>query len=232
MHRPVWGPGVSTLDAAIHYVDELILRALPTRAGRSTIVDLGCGLGASLLYLARRAELVGEGLTISQRQAARATELIARAGLSDRVRCREADYHRVPADLVGQADLAYSMRPDGTLLVCDDFLTSRKPPESARGARWLDEFRTGWRVGSLLTVEQVRDTAAVHGLELVRDVDLTPALRLRRPRDRLLTVLVAMGRPMRPSGEYWYSLLGGNALQLAIVDGLVGYHFLELRRTQ
>ena len=251
IHRAVWGPGVSTRDAAIHYVDELILAALPTGTGQPTIVDLGCGLGASLLYLAGRADLVGEGLTISPWQASRAAELIAQAGLAHRVRCREGNYLAVPDDLAGRADLTFSieaflhspdadryfhqaartLRPGGTLIVCDDFLASPEPPSSARGVRWLEEFRSGWRVGSLLTVEQVRAMAAAHGLELVRDLGLTAALELRRPRDRLVTAAVAVGRLVRPSGEYWQSLIGGNALQLAIVNKLVGYHFLELRRT-
>jgi cyclopropane fatty-acyl-phospholipid synthase-like methyltransferase len=248
IHRAVWAPGVTTRAAAMHHVDELLLGMLD--GDRPTVVDLGCGLGASLLYLAERVDIVGEGITISPRQAARASELVAAAGAGDRVRCREGNYLAVPADLAATADLTFSieafvhspdadgyfreaartLRPGGRLVVCDDFLASSEPPASARGARWLAEFRSGWHVGSLLTVAQVSAIAAGHGLHLVRDQDLTPYLELRRPRDRVITALVALGRPLRPGNEYWLSLLGGNALQLALTHGLLHYRFLEFRR--
>jgi cyclopropane fatty-acyl-phospholipid synthase-like methyltransferase len=246
IHRGVWGPGVSNRAAAHHYVDELILHALPEGAAR--ILDLGCGLGASLLYLAERVDVRGEGITISPAQADRAQDVIASAGAADRVRCREGDFLAVPDDLVGWSDLTFSieafvhspdadrylhqaantLRAGGRLVICDDFLTSTDPPATSRGARWLREFRAGWRVGSLLTVDRLRDLAAGHGLTLVRDLDLTPVLELRRPRDRWISVAVTLGRLVRASGgDYWRSLVGGNALQLALANGLLSYRFLE-----
>ena len=49
------------------------------------IVDVGCGIGGSSRYLARKygAEVVG--ITLSPKQAGRATEISASAGLSDKV---------------------------------------------------------------------------------------------------------------------------------------------------
>jgi cyclopropane fatty-acyl-phospholipid synthase-like methyltransferase len=247
IHRAVWGPGVASREAACHYVDELILAALPAGIDRPTVVDLGCGLGASLIYLARRAAVTGEGITISPAQVARAAELIAEAGLGHRVRCREGNFLAVPDDLVDRADVTFSieaflhspdadgylheairtLRPGGRLVICDDFLTTADPPADARSARWLGDFRTGWRVGSLLTVDQIRRLAAGHGLTLVRDLDLTSWLELRRPRDRWISVLVTLGRPVRPTGDYWQSLVGGDALQRALQHGLLSYRFLE-----
>jgi cyclopropane fatty-acyl-phospholipid synthase-like methyltransferase len=247
IHRAVLGPGVSTRPAAIHYVDELLRAALPPGPGQPTVVDLGCGLGASLLYLAERVDLRGEGITISPRQAERAAALIAAAGATDRVRCREGDFLDVPDDLAGRADLTFSieafvhspdpdrylhqaartLRPGGRLVICDDFLTSEDPPASPRAARWLAEFRDGWRIGSLVTVDRLRTLAAGHGLTLVHDHDLTRWLELRRPRDRFISALVAVARVGRPGGDYWRSLVGGNALQLALLRGLLSYRFLE-----
>jgi cyclopropane fatty-acyl-phospholipid synthase-like methyltransferase len=250
IHRAVWGPGVSTREAAFRHIDELILEALPPDAAEPTIVDLGCGLGASLLYLAGRIDMKGEGITISPLQATRAAELIAQAGAGTRVRCREGNFLSLPYDLAGTADLTFSieaflhspdadryfheaartLRPGGRLVICDDFLTSATPPASPRAARRLEEFRTGWRVGSLLTVDQVRDRAAAHGLVLARDLDLTPHLELRRPRDRWISMLVTLGRPFPLNGDYWQSLVGGDALQWALIHGQLNYRFLELHR--
>ena len=133
-----------------------------------------------------------------------------------------------PADLAG-ADLVLSieafvhgsdpaayfraaaglLRAGGLLVVCDDVLTALGAWPSAQGAAQLAAFRSGWRIASLLTVEQVLALAEAAGLEPVRDDDLTPYLDLRRPRDRALAVLVAAARPLPLRGEYWASLVGG-----------------------
>lgn len=242
IHRAVWGPGVTNRQQAFHYVDELLLETLSPGA---SVVDLGCGLGASLLYLASRIDMTGEGLTLSPKQAQRAAEL---ASETENVRCREGDYLAVPADLYASADLTFSieaflhspdadgyfreasrtLRPDGKLVICDDFLTAAGAQNT--GQKLLQDFRTGWEVGSLLTVVQVSALAEKHGLTLVRDLDLTPHLELRRPRDRWITAVVTLGRVFRPQGEYWRSLLGGDALQRALVRGLLNYRFLEFKR--
>ncbi len=251
IHRTVRGPGVSTREQAVHHVDELLLESLPQNVARPTIVDLGCGLGASLLYLAGRIDMNGEGITISPVQAARAAELIAQARAGDRVRCREGNFLSIPDDLVGTADLTFSieafihspdaggyfreaartLRPGGKLVICDDFLTSSDPPASPRIGRWLADFRTGWQVGSLLTVDRVRTVAAAHGLVLVGDLDLTPHLELRRLRDRWITLLVGLGGVFHPTGHYWQSLVAGDALQWLLIHGVLNYRFLELQRS-
>ena len=54
----------------------------------------------------------------------------------------------------------------------------------------------------------------------------------RRPRDRFIAALVALGRPFRLTSDYWQSLVGGNALQLALKHGLVHHRFLEFHRPE
>jgi cyclopropane fatty-acyl-phospholipid synthase-like methyltransferase len=252
IHRAVWAPGVTTRAESFHHVDELILAALPSGVPDPAVVDLGCGLGASLMYLAGRAPIRGEGLTISPRQAEGATRLLAGAGLADRVRCREGNYLAVPDDLAGSADVVFSieaflhspdadgyfreaartLRPGGRLIVCDDFLTpaAAGPGLPPRKARRLAEFREGWRVGSLLPVELVAAAAAEHGLVLEDDLDLTPYLELRRPRDRFIAAMVVAGRPLPLRGEYWRMLSGGDALQWCLLNGLLEYRVLRFSK--
>jgi hypothetical protein len=128
-------------------------------------------------------------------------------------------------------EAARTLRPGGTLVVCDDFLAAEAASLPPRAARRLAAFRAGWRIGSLLTVERARVLAAAHGLRLVGDLDLTRQLELRRPRDRWITLLVAAGRPFHSTGDYWQSLVGGDALQWCLLHGALRYRVLQFERT-
>jgi cyclopropane fatty-acyl-phospholipid synthase-like methyltransferase len=251
IHRAVWGPDVTTREQAFHYVEDRLLALLPDRP-HPLAVDLGCGVGGSLLHLARRRpDLRAEGVTISPAQAERAEQLVAAAGLADQVRCREGDFLSPPDDLEGTADVVFSIEafvhgpdpaayfrsaarllaPGGRLAVCDDLLTAAGAVPTADARRRLDDFREGWRVGSLVTVEDAVRYAAEAGLVLESNTDLTPYLELRRPRDRAISVALAVARgPLRPRGEYWRMLAGGDALQHCLTGGLIDYRLLVLTR--
>jgi SAM-dependent methyltransferase len=249
IHRAVWAPGVSTREGALHYVDELLVGAIAPSNSIPRVVDLGCGVGASLVYIARQREIIGEGITISPLQAKRAAEIIAQAGLEGRVRCREGNFLSLPADITG-ADLAFSieafvhspdaslyfaqaakvLKPGGRLVVCDDFLAAPIDGLAAGARRIVADFSRGWRAPSVLTTAQAGQEAGREGLRLVQDLDLTPHLDLRRPRDRLISLFVKVGRRLAFRGEYWHSLFGGDALQLGLTGGLLQYRFLMFER--
>lgn len=249
IHRAVRGPGVTSRAQAFHHVEERLLRLLADEEA-PRVVDLGCGVGGSLLHMAtRRPGLRGEGVTISPAQVASARALVERAGLSGRVRVREADYLAPPGDLAG-SDLAFSIeafvhgpdpaawfraaaglvRPGGLVAVCDDVLTPRGERAGGHEAEWLRTFRAGWRIGSLITPATAIDLAADAGLGLVCDDDLTPFLELGRPRDRAIRLMVAATRRFAPRGDYRASLAGGDALQRCLASGLVEYRLLVFAR--
>ena len=61
------------------------------------ILDAGCGVGGPAMAIARAVpDVVVDGVTVSEVQAAMARRLVAEAGLSDRVRIHVADFHRLP----------------------------------------------------------------------------------------------------------------------------------------
>ena len=70
IHRAVWGPATQTQDQAFHYVDDqiaaMVRRIEPLSSAH--VVDLGCGVGASLCYLAERLPVRGTGITLSRDQ--------------------------------------------------------------------------------------------------------------------------------------------------------------------
>lgn len=249
IHRAVWGPGVRTRAEAFHYVHDRLLELVTPQTQR--MLDLGCGVGASLEYLAQRGELSGVGVTISEVQVQLATQRFARAGLGDRLRCLQADFTKLPED-IEPVHLAYGIesfvhapqpepffaeaarvvRPGGVLALCDDFASERveQGALSYREARWVREFRRGWNVGSLVSPRQAIAVADEHGFDLVQDDDLTADVELRRPRDRAITALVRLGRHIPTRNPWWLNMLGGNALQMALSRRLFTYRLLVWKR--
>lgn len=254
IHRAVWAEGVSTRTEAFRYLDRLIAGELASLSVRFPepihVLDLGCGLGASLFFLASERAIVGTGATLSGMQARIARERSVALGLADRVRILEADFLDLPSTLP-RAVLAFSIEafihgpdpegyfraaaryvePGGRLVVCDDFLAARSlVAGSRRERRWLDEVRTGWLANSLISVAEAEALASRAGFRLCENRDLTPALELRRPRDRAISLLVALGRHLPITGYRWRSLIGGNALQLALARRLLEFRYLVFER--
>ncbi len=251
IHRAVWGPGVATREQAFHYVDDLIADRARSRAGDSSaplhLVDLGCGVGATLVYLAARLPAMrGTGVTLSPLQAQIAAGRIRAAGFADRVTCIEGDYTNLPATLA-PADVAYAIesfvhgpspeqffhecarliRPAGVLIIVDDF---RRPDGGDRASRAIGRFRRGWRINTLLDRDELHAIAEQAGFAHEWTRDLTPMLEIGRGRDRLIAALAALpdwlgfGR-----GRFGY-LLGGSALQRCLARGWIGYDVTVFRR--
>jgi SAM-dependent methyltransferase len=253
IHREVWGPGTVTEREAFEYVNRLVLQEIDRRADTSTgpfrVLDLGCGVGGTLFYLASRRSIVGVGVTLSPVGVRLAGEIARESGLGASCHFLEANYLRLPD--VGPQDAVYAIEsflhgPDpaaffrsaaaamsagARLMVCDDFLTEDGDHPAGRIARQdLDDFRRGWHVGSLVTPDQARRHALAAGLNPVSDQDLTPWLKLQRPCDRTIAVFVTIGRALPFRSPWWDSWVGGHAIQRCLLTGLIRYRFLVFEK--
>ncbi len=248
IHRAVWGPGTSSRRQAFRYVEDRIaelVRQLPPSFEASHVVDLGCGVGASLCYLAGRLPVSGTGVTLSPVQAGFAQRRIGDAGLSSRIRCVEGDYCDLPDD-IGPADLAYAIesfvhgpnparffaqcrrlvRPGGLLVICDDF--RRSAGDAAAGT--IEQFRRGWHVNTLIDRDDVRALARAAGFEHESTVDLSPYLEIRRLRDRAGQVMLRLFGSLPLVATRFDYLSGGSALQTCLERGWIGYDLARFRR--
>jgi SAM-dependent methyltransferase len=250
MHRAVFAPGVTTRSGAFHYVEDCILMAVRGSVPRDRplrVVDLGCGVGGSLGYLATRTSLHGIGVTLSATQATLARERLRAAGLQDRIEILEGDYTTVP-EAPAAADLVFAIEsfvhaPDpgrffrqarrllqsgGTLVICDDF---RRPSTPPRAEASIARFRRGWRVHALLTPAELRAVAVEAGFSQVSTQDLTPYLDLGRARDRAIDVMTALVERLPWRWTRLDPWVGGSALQECLRHGWLGYELVVFRAT-
>jgi SAM-dependent methyltransferase len=250
IHRAVWGPGVRNSAQAFRYVEDRIvarIQRLPLEIERPHVVDLGCGIGASLCYLATQLPAIrGTGITLSPVQARLAGETIARAGLSGRVVCLEGDYCNLPASLQ-PADVAFAIesfvhgpdparffeqcrqliRPGGLLVICDDF---KRPGNDRAAQSAIEWFKRGWHINTLIEREELQAIAGAAGFTHESTTDLSPYLELSRPRDRGINLLIALFGWIPVHWSHLHRLQGGDALQTCLTRGWIGYDLAVFRR--
>jgi len=258
IHRAVWGPGTTTREQAFHFVEDRIadvVRGVAERSAAETartaskpahVVDLGCGVGASLCYLAALLPITGTGVTLSPIQVGAARERIESAGLSDRVACIEGDFGDLPDDIQA-ADVAYAIesfvhapdparffaeaarlvRAGGALVVCDDVRGRATTPKAERA---IDRFTRGWHVNSLLAEGDLRSLAGESGFVHESTEDLTSYLELGRARDRVIDAGVAIFGRLAPVEARFGHLIGGSALQKGLANGWIGYDLIVFSR--
>jgi SAM-dependent methyltransferase len=246
IHRAIRGPGVTTREQSFHYVEDRLLEWLPALGGSPHVLDLGCGIGGSLCYMAERLALRGTGVTLSPVQAQLARQHLQARGLSGRVACVEGDYTQLPPG-IDAADLAFAIesfvhgpdparffaeaarvvRPGGLLVICDDFRRETADPKAGRA---LERFVRGWHINSLLTRDALHQLAHDAGFVHEETADLTPWLELGRPRDRVVAALVATFGWLPLEESRFGMLAGGSALQTCLRRGWIGYDLVRFRR--
>jgi tocopherol O-methyltransferase len=162
------------------------------------VLDAGCGVGGSSLWLAkeRGAEVVG--ITLAARQVQKARSYAARRGLTHRVQFKVADFTATPFsdatfDVVWAVEslchaankaafyqeAARVLRPGGRVVVAD-FVRSGRPLDPT-GERLLHEWLTGWAVPDIDTPGEHAAHLAAAGFVDTRLDDVTvhtrPSLR-------------------------------------------------------
>jgi SAM-dependent methyltransferase len=250
IHRAVWGPGVRSREEAFHYVDDRIadnVRRLPLEVEKPHVVDLGCGVGASLCYLAAMLPTItATGVTVSRVQARLAQERIERERLTGRVTCLEGDFSELPP-AIGPANLAYAIEafvhapspegffsecrrlvvPGGLLILCDDF---KRPTNSAAAEAAIARFARGWHINTLLTSGELTELAGEAGFEHRSTTDLTHYLELNRPRDQIVRAVLPLVAWLPLHATRFGHLLGGTALQQCLDERWVGYDLVVFQR--
>lgn len=154
------------------------------------VLDAGCGIGGSSIWMAREQGNEVTGITISTKQAAYARDHARRHGVADKVNFEIADFCATPfAD--ASFDVVWALesschalkkgdflreawrvlKPGGRIVVCDGFLLQRQFDE--RQWQAVVTCLNGWAVPNLCSRQEFHDLLVEQGFADVQCHDIT-----------------------------------------------------------
>jgi tocopherol O-methyltransferase len=181
MHMGYWDETTKSLRDALRRENEILAEMAHIKAGER-VLDAGCGVGGSSIFLAKRYQCEVTGVTLSDKQVQTATENALAAGVSHIVRFEKMDYTatRFPDDhfdvIWGIESICHAqdkrdfireaariLKPKGRLIIADGFAVSS--PMTSQDAALMQRWLKGWGVEALETVHAFQQALISEGFQ-------------------------------------------------------------------
>jgi len=208
LHYGFWDKTTKSLSEAL-LNENRFLAGLTEIKPKETILDAGCGVGGSAIWLAKNFDVKVWGITISRRQLEEAKRLAAMYRLKDKVEFDYQDYLHTKfpdnyfdivwaIESVCHADNKKEflkeahriLKPKGRLIVADGFLkrSVRKSEEVA-----YKEFLEGFALPNIVKMSDFRSWMHEVGFNNIKFLDKTKAVD---PSSRIMFRRVSLAYPI------------------------------------
>jgi len=183
LHYGYWDETTDSFHEALLNTNKKLI-AYGNINAQHKVLDMGCGIGGSSIYLAREVGCDCTGITLSEKQVATANQLAKDYGLSERCRFEANDftntgYSDQSFDIIwavesvchanDKADFlkeAYRLLKPGGRLVLADFLQTR-PDLNPKEQHIMDQWAAGWAIPFYETAENFKIKTEAEGFELL-----------------------------------------------------------------
>jgi cyclopropane fatty-acyl-phospholipid synthase-like methyltransferase len=246
-HYGLADESTKSLDEA-HYASNRYMADHLGIGERTDVLDAGCGVGGTSLWLAaeRKARVVG--VTIEPGQVELGTKYAAERGVSDRVTLKVADYAATGFDresfdvVLNLESLCHCndtreyfrhvmslLRPGGRY-GCMEFFVGEGRPDL------VEEIKKGWAMPNWQTASAVADALRAEGFVDVETVDLGERVRLTAEQmkamanNSLLIMRLQQAIDGKADDVYAGHVRGAIAAADGLFSGGVTYHFVRARK--
>ena len=173
MHYGFWEKGVSNLKQALIKEIEVLANVVQINS-EDKVLDAGCGVGGSSIYLAERIGCEVIGITLSEHQVNKATQSAKYRNLDSLVSFQKMDFHQTSFkensfDVIWflesfchsddfeilVKEVFRLLKPNGRLMIADGF--SSNSHFSKNEKQTMDKWLNNWAIDYLATSKSVID---------------------------------------------------------------------------
>ena len=223
------------------HISETIILDTIKKTKASRILDLGCGIGASIRYMQGlyKADFTGITLSHVQQKIAKEFNTFVEQGSYldpqwfrgrepyDLVYAIESLQHNPDHSLLFD-NLRFVMKKGALLIIIDDFL-NESYVHNKREQMLIQRFKEHWHAHGFVSVNSYTAQASEKGFDLVDKADLTALMKKRILHHRLRASYLSLLSSLHVKNSAMDNLLGGGSLiQLQQLE-LSGYYKLVFR---
>lgn len=193
MHYGYWDNRTENFRHSLHRMNEVLATFGQIKAGEK-VLDAGCGVGGSSIFLAQEIGCEVTGITLSAQQVEGARANAQTAGIQQGLEFQQADYTATPFadssfDVIWALESAVHdpekqgffreakriLRPKGRIVMGEYIKTNSlmKLRDQKLFHRWLD----AWAIADLSTLPHLKAVAAEHGFDALEIQEITPQIR-------------------------------------------------------
>ena len=188
LHYGIWSEEIKNLHQAVLNTNVLLAK-LGGITSTDIVLDAGCGVGGSSIFLAKNIGCKVIGITLSEKQAATATTFAKQRGVSHLVSFHAMNYTTTSFDdnsfdvvwaiesmqtATDKSDFLKEakrvLKPDGKIVIADCFKSYDYPFEKNR---LMNLMFNGWAVSDVLSSEEFVNRAKQFGFLLEKEHDVT-----------------------------------------------------------